>query len=246
MTAEDHMTTVDEIASDVFRISTFFPETNLQFAQFLVRDDEPLLFHTGLRAMFPLVRDAVATLIDPRRLQWVGFSHYEADECGSLNEWLAVAPAATPICSFVGKVVSVDDVAARPARALAHEEVLSTGGHRLRFLQTPHVPHCWDAGLLFDETTRTLFCSDLMQQNGDTPATTQSDVVGANREAMLAFQEGPLANYLAYTPSTDGILQGLASLEPRALATMHGATFIGDGGKALREAAGVIKEVFGG
>ena len=239
------MTTVDEIAPDVFRISTFFPELNFQFGQFLVRDDEPLLFHTGLHAMFPLVRDAVATLIDPRRLRWIGWSHYEADECGALNEWLALAPAAEPVCSFVGKVVSVDDVALRPARALAHEEVLTTGRHRFRFQQTPHVPHCWDAGLLFDETTRTLFCSDLLQQNGDTPAATESDLVGANREAMLAFQSSPLANYFPYTPNTDGIMQALAALEPRVLATMHGATYVGDGGKALREVATVLREVFG-
>lgn len=239
------MTTVDEIAPDVFRISTYFPELDLQFAQFLVRDDEPLLFHTGLRAMFPVVRDAVATLIDPRRLRWIGFSHYEADECGSLNDWLALAPEASPVCSFVGKVVSVDDVAARPARALAHHEVLTTGRHRVRFLQTPHVPHCWDAGLMFDDTTRTLFCSDLLQQNGDTTASTESDVVGANREAMHAFQAGPLAHYFPYTPNTDRILHELAALEPTALATMHGATYRGDGAAALRAVAGVLRELFG-
>jgi flavorubredoxin len=142
-------------------------------------------------------------------------------------------------------VVSVDDVATRPARALAHEESFATGRHRFRFLQTPHVPHCWDAGLLFDETTRTLFCSDLAQQSGDTTATTESDVVGPNREAMLAFQAGPLANYLPYTPSTDRIMRELASLEPRALATMHGATFLGDGGRVLRDVAVVLREVFG-
>ncbi len=141
--------------------------------------------------------------------------------------------------------MSVDDVASRPARALAHGENLTTGGHRFRFLQTPHVPHGWDAGLLFDETTRTLFCSDLVQQNGDTPATITSDVVGPTRDAMLAFQEGPLANYLAYTHATDGIMQELAALEPRALATMHGATYLGDGGRVLREVAGVLREVFG-
>jgi len=113
------------------------------------------------------------------------------------------------------------------------------------FLQTPHVPHCWDAGLLFDETTRTFFCSDLAQQSGDGPATTTSDVVGPNREAMLAFQQGPLANYFAYTPKTDGIMQELAALEPKALATMHGSTYVGDGGRVLRDVAGVLRDVFG-
>jgi len=240
------MTTVDEIAPEIYRISTYVPEADLSFGQFLVRDDEPLLFHTGPRAMFPLVRDAVATLIDPRRLRWIGFSHFEADECGSLNEWLALAPDAVAACSFVGAMVSVNDFATRPARPLADQEILTTGRHRLRFLQTPHVPHCWDAGLLFDETTGTLFCSDLLHQNGDTVALTESDVVGANRAALLAYQAGPLANYLPYTPSTGRILHALAALEPKALATMHGATYRGDGGAALRAVADVLQDVFGG
>jgi flavorubredoxin len=222
------------------------PEADLQFGQFLVRDEEPLLFHTGPRAMFPLVRDAVAALIDPRRLRWIGFSHFEADECGSLNEWLALAPDAVPACSFVGAMVSVNDFATRPARPLADQEILTTGRHRLRFLQTPHVPHCWDAGLLFDETTATLFCSDLLHQNGDTVALTESDVVGANRATLVAYQAGPLANYLPYTPSTGRILDALAALEPKTLATMHGATYRGDGAAALREVANVLQDVFGG
>jgi flavorubredoxin len=240
------MTTVDEIAPEIYRISTFVPEADLQFGQFLVRDEEPLLFHTGPRAMFPLVREAVAALIDPRRLRWIGFSHFEADECGSLNEWLALAPDAVPACSFVGAMVSVNDFATRPARPLADQEILTTGRHRLRFLQTPHVPHSWDAGLLFDETTATLFCSDLLHQNGDTVALTESDVVGANRATLVAYQAGPLANYLPYTPSTGRILDALAALEPKTLATMHGATYRGDGAAALREVANVLQDVFGG
>ena len=240
------MTTVDEIAPDVYRISTYFPDIDFQFAQFLVRDEEPLLFHTGLRAMFPVVRDAVAKVLDPRTVRWVGFSHFEQDESGALNEWLALAPHATAVCSVVGAVVSVNDFATREARPLADGEVLETGRHRLRFVQTPHVPHCWDAGLLFDETTRTLFCSDLLQQNGKTAAVTESDLVGPNRDAMLAFQQSPLANYLPYTHATDGIIQRLATLEPTTLAVMHGASYRGNGGAALRAAAGVLREVFGG
>ena len=240
------MTTIDEIGPEIYRISTYVPEADLQFGQFLVRDEEPLLFHTGPRAMFPLVRDAVAALIDPRRLRWIGFSHFEADECGSLNEWLALAPDAVPACSFVGAMVSVNDFATRPARPLADQEILTTGRHRLRFLQTPHVPHCWDAGLLFDETTATLFCSDLLHQNGNTVALTESDVVGANRATLVAYQAGPLANYLPYTPSTGRILDALAALEPKTLATMHGATYRGDGAAALREVANVLRDVFGG
>ncbi|HZU97450.1 MAG TPA: MBL fold metallo-hydrolase, partial [Planctomycetota bacterium] len=147
------MTTVTEVGADIFKITTFVKEIDLQFSQFLVRDDEPFLFHTGLRAMFPLVRDAVAKVLPPASVRWVGFSHFEADECGSLNEWLAAAPRAQAACGFVGAMVSVNDFASRPARALQPDEVVATGKRRLRFLRTPHVPHCWEAGLFFEETT---------------------------------------------------------------------------------------------
>ena len=239
------MTSVTEIAPDVFRISTFVPEADLHFGQFLIRDDEPLLFHAGPRLMFPLVRDAVATLIDPSSIRWIGFSHFEADECGALNEWLALAPAATPVCSFVGAVTSVNDFASRPARPLDDQEVLPIGRHRVRFFQTPHVPHCWDAGLMFDETTATLLCSDLVHQNGDVAPVTESDVLERHREALVAYQAGPLANYLPFTRETSRTLHRLADAKPRALATMHGATFRGDGGAALRALAGILEELFG-
>src|SRR5205823_3036710 len=150
----------------LFRLSTFLPEANMQFNQFLARDAEPLLFHTGQRALFPLVREAVARLIDPATLRWIGLSHFEADECGALNEWLALAPEAAPVCSFVGAMVSVNDFALRPARPLMDGEVLETGRLRFRFCSTPHVPHCWEAGLLFEETQQTLLCSDLFHQLG--------------------------------------------------------------------------------
>jgi flavorubredoxin len=148
-------TTVHEVAPDLYRIATYVPAANLQFCQFLVKDDEPVLFHTGGRALFPLVREAVARLIDSSTLRWIGFSHFESDECGSLNEWLALAPRAQPVCSVVGALTSVNDFANRPARPLQHDEVLTTGRFRFRFRQTPHVPHCWDAGLLFEETQQT-------------------------------------------------------------------------------------------
>jgi flavorubredoxin len=240
------MTQVTEIAPDLFRISTFVPEADLQFNQFVVRDDEPLLFHTGLRKMFPLVRDAVATVIDPTRVRWITFSHFEADECGALNEWLALAPRAQAACGVVGAVVSVDDVADRPARTLADGEVIATGRHRFRYCRTPHVPHGWDAGLLFEETERTLFCSDLLQQNGDVEPLTRADVVGRFRAALLNYQAGPFANYLPWTPMTDGILANLAGLGPKTLATMHGSTFVGDGARALRDCAAVFRDVLGG
>ena len=156
------MTNIAEIAPDVFRISTFVTAFNLQFNQFLVRDEEPLLFHTGLKSLFPAVREAVATLIDPSRIRWIGFSHLEADECGSLREWQTVAPHAEAVCSLVGKLVSIDDcMAIRPAKGMLDGEVLITGKFRFLFLGTPHVPHCWEAGMLFEEAQRILFCSDL-------------------------------------------------------------------------------------
>lgn len=239
------MSQIDEVAPDIFRISTFIPEINLQFSQFLVRDREPLLFHTGMRALFPAVREAVAQLIDPTTLRWIGFSHFEADECGSLNEWLAVAPNAQPVCSLVGALVSVNDFASREARPLAHDEVLTTGERRFRFRQTPHVPHCWEAGLMFEETTRTLFCSDLFHQGGDVAPHTTSDVIDLAKRTLIDYQAGPLANYMPYTYHTGEILEGLATLEPGVLATMHGSVYEGDGARAIRDLSGVMHDVLG-
>ena len=240
------MASIDEIAPDLYRISTYIPDIDLQFNQFLVRDDEPLLFHTGMRGLFPVVRDAVARLMDPASLRWIGFSHFEADECGSLNEWQALAPEATAVCSLLGKMVNVDDVlAARPARALADGEVLETGKYRFRFLQTPHVPHCWDAGLLFEETRGTLFCSDLFHQCGDVEAATGSDLVGRCRETLVDYESGPLAGYMPYTADTGKIMGRLADLEPGTLAVMHGSSFTGDGRRAINDYAGMLKEVLG-
>jgi flavorubredoxin len=241
------MTQVTEIAPDIYRISTFIPEVNLQFNQFVVLDDEPLLFHTGMRSLFPLVRDAVGRLVEPSKIRWIGFSHFEADECGALNEWQALAPDATAVCSLVGKLVSVDDFApARPAMGMTDGEVLSTGKYRFRFVQTPHVPHCWDAGLLFEETHGTLLCSDLFHQDGDVEARTCDDVVGRTEAVIRRYQEGPLANYMPYTSQTDRILQSVAALKPRTLATMHGSTFVGDGERAIGDLSRVIKDVMGG
>ena len=241
------MTQITEIAPDIYRISTFIPEGNLQFNQFLVRDEQPLLYHTGMKGLFPAVRDAVATLIDPSMIRWIGFSHFEADECGALTEWQTLAPEATAVCSFVGKIVSVDDVVAcRPAQAMADGEQLSTGKYRFRMLLTPHVPHCWEAGLLFEETQGTLFCSDLFHQNGDVEPSTSADVVGRFKQTLVEYQQGPLANYMPYTPYTESTLQRLARLKPKTLAAMHGSTFVGDGAKALTDVAQVIKEVLGG
>jgi len=239
------VTRVDEIAENIFRISTYVPEFNLQFNQFLVKDEQPLLFETGMKQMFPVVRDAVSKIIDPASLRYISFSHYEPDECGSLNEWLSVAPRAEAVCSVVGAMVFVNDAALRPARGLANDEIVETGRYRLRFKSTPHLPHGWDAGFLFEETTRTLFSSDLLGHAGDTPPTTSSDVVDAFRETTQAFQGGPLANYMPYTPRTEGQIKELASLKPLLCATMHGSTFAGDGENALLDMATVLKELLG-
>ena len=238
-------TRIDEIAAGVYRISTFSPEIKLQFNQFLVVDDEPLLFETGMKQMFPLVRDAVAKVIDPKTLRYVSFSHYEPDECGALNEWLTVAPRAEALTSIVGAMVFVNDAAVRPARPLKHDEIVQTGKHRFRFKSTPHLPHGWDAGLLFEETTRTLLCSDLLGHGGDPAPVTDSDIVTPFRETTRFFQQGPLAHYMPYTPRTESQIRELAALKPRVLAPMHGATYVGDGEKALLDMAGVMKELLG-
>lgn len=238
------MTQITEVAPDLFRISTYIPEINLQFNQFLVRDEQPLLYHTGMKGLFPVVRDAVATILPPESVRWIGFSHFESDECGSLNEWQTLAPEATAICSLVAKLVSVDDVlAVRPARPLGDDEVLTTGKYRFRFVQTPHVPHCWEASMLFEETQGTLFCSDLFHQNGDVEPSTQSDVVGRFKETLLEYQQGPFANYMPYTANTNPILERLARLKPKTLAIMHGSTFEGDGEQAIKDLAQVLQEV---
>ena len=239
-------TTITEIAPELFKIATFMPDYNLEFAQFLSRDDEPLLFHTGPRQLFPVVREAVYSLVAPETLRWIGFSHFEADECGSLNEWLAIAPEAQPVCSLVGAMVSVNDVAIRPARPLEDGEVLATGSKRFQFFHTPHVPHCWDAGLMFEQTGRTLLCSDLFLQGGPVAhAVTESDVVDHARQTIIEYEGSPFASSMPYTPQTDGIMERLAALEPARLATMHGSTFVGDGAAALRALAAVLRETIG-
>ena len=237
------MPKVDEIAPDLYRISVYFPEITLQFNHFLIKDDEPLLFHTGLRRMFSEVREGVAQVIDPARLRWISFSHFESDECGALNEWLTIAPHAEPACNFVGAIVSVNDFSNRPARILGQADVLTTGKYRFRYCSTPHLPHGWDAGVLFEENQRTLLCSDLFHQDGEVEARTESDILDRVRTTLTNYQAGPLANYVPYTPNTGRILEGLAQLKPSLLATMHGSSFAGNCAQALRDLAVVMKEV---
>ena len=234
---------ITEIAPDVFRLSLFIPEADLQFNQFLVRDDEPLLFHTGMRGIFPQVRDAVASLIDPATLRHIGFSHFEADECGALNEWFAVAPNAEAVCSFVGAEVSVNDFTGRPARGLMDGDTFSTGKYQFKFLHTPHLPHCWEAGLLFEETNRTLFSSDLFHQLGDVDPLTDKSVIDHVRQTFINYDATPLAGYMPYTRQTEMHLQKLVDLEPKTIAAMHGSSYSGDGSQALREFGEVMKEL---
>lgn len=241
------MARIDEVAPDLFRVSAYLPQIDLQFNHFVIRDDEPLLFHTGMRRMFPEVRDAVARLIDLRDLRWISWSHFEVDECGALNEWLAVAPGAQALCSQVGALVNIEDFAIRPARGLSKDEVIDTGRHRYRFVPTPHLPHGWDAGVLFEETSGVLLCSDLFHQVGDVEAVTSGDVLGRWDAAIAAYQQHPvLMDYLPLTPSTRRRLDELAALEPRVLAAMHGSTFVGDGGAALRSAGDMLQRRLGG
>ena len=222
----------------------YVPDFDMQFNHFLVRDEEPLLFHAGLKAMFPALREAVASLIDPAKLRHVAWSHFESDECGGLNDWLQLAPQAQPVCTLVGKLVSVDDFSIRPARGMTPDEVLSTGKYRYRFYRSPHIPHGWDAGVLFEETRKTLFCSDLFHHFGNCEPVTTSDLIEPARKAMRQMQQGPLADYMPYSSQTEGVLRGLASLEPDTLAVMHGSSYIGQSDKLLTDLAGVIKESF--
>jgi len=240
------MTTIDEIAPDLYRISVLHPELNMQFNHFLVKDDEPLLFHTGMRRMFPAVQEAVGRLIDPASLRWIGWSHFEVDECGALNEWLALAPKAQPLCGQVGAMVNVHDFANRPPVALAPGDVHSTGRHRFRWVPTPHLPHGWDAGMLFEERDRVLFCSDLFHQFGDVEPVTQADVVGRYEQAIAKMQAHPvLMDYMPFTPQTRRRLEELARLEPKMLAAMHGSAFQGDCAAALRATGDVMEQLLG-
>lgn len=239
------MAVTTEIAPNLYRISIFAARGNVQFNHFLVVDDEPLLFHTGLRGMHLELREAVSRLIHVSALRHIGFSHFESDECGALNDWLAVAPHCDVICGHVAARVNVSDFIGRASRALSDGETFATGEHRFRYCQTPHLPHGWDAGVLFEETQKTLFCSDLFHQAGDVEPLTSTDVVGRAREALKEFQTGILAGYVPYTSLTAQNLKKLAALEPATLAIMHGSSFTGDCARALEDYDVALREVLG-
>jgi flavorubredoxin len=225
-------TSITEIANGIFRLSTFVPDiappAGFVFNQFLVRGDEPLLFHTGLRRMFGLTRDAVGCIMAPEELRWIAFGHFEADECGSMNEWLAAAPRAELAHGMLACRLSVADMADRPPRMLADGEVIDIGGRRVRYIDTPHVPHGWDAGVIFEETTRTLFAGDLFAHYGRGPALTRSEIVGP-----ATAGSDDINGATALAPTTAPTIRRLAALAPQTLAVMHGSSFIGDGAAQL-------------
>jgi flavorubredoxin len=223
---------IDEIGAGIYRISVFVPEVappaGFTYNHFLILGEEPLLFHCGRRKMFPLVSGAVARIIPLDQLRWLTFGHFEADECGSMNEWLAAAPQAQLAHGMVGCRVSVADMADRAPRVLSDGEVIDIGGKRLRYVDTPHVPHGWDAGVIFEETTQTLFCGDLFAHPGNPPAVTQGDIIGPAMAAEDLFQQTSLG------PATAPTIRKLAEFKPKLLAAMHGASFWGDGAAALK------------
>jgi flavorubredoxin len=232
--------TVDEIADDIYRIATYVPEVSpagFTFNQFLVKADEPLLFHTGPRGMFPLVAEAVATVVPVETLRWITFGHVEADECGSMNMWLTAAPDSQVAHGALGCDISLNDLCDRPPRALDEGEVIDLGDKRVRQISTPHVPHGWEAQVLYEETTGTLLCGDLFTQVGAGPAVTTDDLV----EPALAAEQMFHATCLA--PHTAGTLRQLGDLSPTTLAIMHGASFRGDGKAALYDLAAGYQEL---
>jgi len=234
---KNNSTRIDEIANGIFRISTPVPPAAIPggftFNQYLVVDDAPLLYHTGTKHLFPSVRDAIASVIPVESLRYIGFSHYEADECGSLNQFLEAAPKAEPLCSQIAKMVSVDDMALRPAHALADGEELSLGTHMVRWIDTPHLPHGWECGHLFETTTKTLFCGDLFTQGGHEhePLVT-SDILEPSEQMRSAL------DYFSQTRQVNALMDKLAINSPRILACMHGAAWEGDGAALLRQLAG--------
>lgn len=228
-------TSISEISDGIYRISTPIPPNpvlppGFTFNQFLIDDDEPMLFHTGPRKLFGFVQEAISSVLDVSKLRYIGMSHLEADECGSLNEFLAVAPDATPVCSAVGKMTSVDDIADREARGMADGDVLSLGNHTLRWLDAPHLPHGWDCGYMFEKSTRTLLCGDLFTQPGDVhDPLTEADIL----EPSEGMRSG--MDYFAHGSQTTVLLEKLAATSPGTLACMHGAAWSGDGAALLRE-----------
>jgi flavorubredoxin len=224
-------TRITEVTDGIYQTTTYVEQANFSFNQYLVAGEEPLLFHTGGRGLFPLVSDAMARVVPTDAMRWITFGHVESDESGSMNDWLAAAPNATVAQSVIGCMVSLNDLADRPPRPLADGEVLDIGGHRIRWIDTPHVPHAWEAGVIYDETTRTLFCGDLFTQTGAYVAASNDDIVGPAITAEDMFGAWSLA------PGSSATLRRLAELDVSTLALMHGPAFSGDCRAALLDLA---------
>jgi flavorubredoxin len=235
-------TKVDEIGVGIYRLSTWVPDiappAGFTFNQFLLDAEEPLLFHTGLRSLFPLISEAINRVMPIERLRWITFGHLEADECGGMNQFLAAAPQAQVAHNVIGCLVSLNDLCDRPPRPLGPDDVLDLGGKRVRNIDTPHVPHAWEAHVLFEETTATLFCGDLFTHVGDGPALVDAGIVGPAMEAEAIFRASCLA------PDTAAVMRRLGDLRPQTLALMHGSSFAGDGSKALYDLAEQYEEVY--
>lgn len=232
-------TNINEVSDGIYRINTPVPleeAGGFSFNQYLVVADEPLLFHTGLRQLFPMVRAAVEHVLPAEKLRYIGFSHVESDECGSLNEWLAAAPKAVPLCSTVAAMTSIGDLANRPPRTLADGETLDLGGRTIQWIDAPHVPHGWECGFIYEQKTKTLFCGDLFTQPGaNTPPVSEGDILTPSE----AFRH--TMDYYAHGPNTGAVLERLAKLKPQTLACMHGSAWRGDGAALLRALAEKLK-----
>ncbi len=238
ITNSESGTNIAEVAQGIWRINTpvgMDGDVGFSFNQYLVEADRPLLFHTGPRQIFPLVRDAVAHVMPPSRLYFIGFCHVEADECGSLNQWLQVAPDAVPLCSAVAAMTTIGDIAARPPKVMTNGEVLDLGGRDVEWFDAPHVPHGWDNGFLFDRKTSTLFCGDLFTQGGaESEALTEADILTPSEGFRVAM------DYYAHGPETRPTLARLAAAAPRTLACMHGSAWRGDGATLLMKLADAV------
>ena len=234
-------TKVDEIADGIFRLSTFTPDlppSGFTFNQYLIRADEPFLFHCGGRALFPLVSAAAESVLPLNSIRWISFGHVESDECGSMNQWLGTAPNAQIVHGATACMVSLNDLADRPPRVLQHDEVLDIGGRQIRYIDTPHVPHAWESGLIFEEVTKTLFTGDLFTQLGDGPPLTKEPIA----DAAIAAEEGFHAT--ALTPTTAATIRRLKKYSPTRLAVMHGSCFEGDCAAELEALAAYTEQAF--
>jgi flavorubredoxin len=232
-------TNVHEVAEGIYRVNTpvDIPGGRFSFNQYLIKDDEPLLFHTGPRRLFPLVREAVVSVLPVESLRYIAFSHVEADECGALNDWLRVASRSVPLCGSVAATVSIEDLADRPPRAMADGEVLSLGRHSVRWFDAPHLPHAWECGFLLEERTRTLLCGDLFTQGGGGhPPLTESDILGPSEEFRRQM------DYFSHTRNARAMLERLASTQPATLACMHGSAWRGNGAEMLRALADALSK----